>query len=293
MTSKKQLKYLTASKRDEEWGIVVTTIGSQIIDPHSNYPPSTHPNNYKFNPNEGRVLNEYQLVYITQGEGVFTSKSCKIQKISTGTILLLFPGEWHNYHPNNDTGWHEYWVGFKGLHIDKRVENGFFSKESPINDIGVSVSIIGLYEQILHIAEQEKAGFQQMVSSMVLNILGTVYYKQKNNSFTNRHIINKINEAQLIMKQEVESHPSTEELADRIGLGYSWFRRMFKEYTGVSPAQYQIQQKLLRAKELLLTTDMNISEIAYKLNFENISHFTTFFKKKEGVTPSDFKKRIY
>ena len=84
-----------------------------------------------------------------------------------------------------------------------------------------------------------------------------------------------------------------EEIASRLGLGYSWFRRMFKEYTGVSPAQYQLQQKLLKAKELLTSSSMNISEIAYSLKFENAGQFSTFFKKKEGVTPSEFRERAH
>ena len=86
---------------------------------------------------------------------------------------------------------------------------------------------------------------------------------------------------------------SPEEIAARLGLGYSWFRRMFKEYTGVSPAQYQLQQKLLRAKELLTSTPLTISEIAYSLHFENAGQFSTFFKKKEGVTPSEFRDRTH
>ena len=64
------------------------------------------------------------------------------------------------------------------------------------------------------------------------------------------------------MKEQVENPLTPEEIASRLGLGYSWFRRMFKEYTGVSPAQYQLQQKLLKAKELLTSSSMNISEIA-------------------------------
>ena len=91
-----------------------------------------------------------------------------------------------------------------------------------------------------------------------------------------------------------EKNPLTpEEIASRLGLGYSWFRRMFKEYTGVSPAQYQLQQKLLKAKELLTSSSMNISEIAYSLKFENAGQFSTFFKKKEGVTPSEFRERAH
>ena len=61
--------------------------------------------------------------------------------------------------------------------------------------------------------------------------------------------------------------------------------------SGVSPLQYQLQLRYLRAKELLSETSMNISEIAYTLHFETISQFSTFFTKKEGMSPSQFRKR--
>ena len=60
-----------------------------------------------------------------------------------------------------------------------------------------------------------------------------------------------------------------------------------------SRAKYQLQQKLLKAKELLTSSSMNISEIAYSLKFENAGQFSTFFKKKEGVTPSEFRERAH
>lgn len=91
------------------------------------------------------------------------------------------------------------------------------------------------------------------------------------------------------MKSEIENPLSPEEIASQLGLGYSWFRKTFKEYTGVSPAQYQIQLRLNYAKELLTRTSLNITEIAYKLHFENVGQFSTFFKKREGLTPKEYR----
>lgn len=285
------LRYLAISQADEEWGIVVTTVGYQFVPPQCTYPLSRHPEDYNFQPQTGRILNEYQLIYITKGSGYFSSQSCKLQKVESGTMILLFPGEWHSYYPDPETGWDEYWVGFRGMHIDRRVEKRFFTKEEPLYDIGLSATIVGLYQDIMKFTAQEKAGYQQMVSSIVLHILGSVYYKQRNRSFTNSYVIDKINEARILMKENIESPDSPEEIASKLGLGYSWFRRMFKEYTGVSPAQYQLQLKMMRAKELLTSSSLNISEIAYRLKFENSGQFSTFFKKKEGVTPSQFRER--
>lgn len=289
---KEQLRYLTVSEIDEEWGIAVTTIGYQFIPPKGRYPSSHHPDQYDFKPPTGRILNEYQLVYITKGSGFFSSQSCKIRKIQGGTMIVLFPGEWHSYYPDQETGWDEYWVGFQGAYIDQQVEKGFFSKKEPLLPIRLSATIVGLYEEILSLALQEKSGYQQIISSIVLHILGTVYYKGKNKLFTNAEVVDKINQARIIMKKNIETPLTPEELANRLGMGYSWFRRIFKEYTGISPAKYQQQQRILRAKEYLTDTLLNVSEIAYRLGFENAGHFSTFFRQKEGSTPSEFREMV-
>ena len=93
------------------------------------------------------------------------------------------------------------------------------------------------------------------------------------------------------LMKDVDNPRDFEAIARELGVSYSWFRKTFKEYTGISPAQYQLPQRLLKAKEMLTGTDINISDIAYALKFVNTGQFSTFFKHKEGVTPSDFRKR--
>ncbi len=284
------LKYLSVRDRDQEWGITVNTVGTQHIDPHASYPPEAHPNLYNFKPQSGRILNEYQMVYITRGEGYFCSNSSGMQRVKAGTIILLFPGEWHSYYPDREIGWEEYWVGFSGLHIDRRLESGFFDKTNPIYNIGINTSIVDMYNEILDYATDERIGYQQMISSIVLHMLGLIYFNRSNNVVYS-DVVSKIDEARHIMKSNIEQPISPEDIADRLGLGYSWFRRMFKRYTGVSPLQYQTQQRLLMAKELLTSTELRVNEIAYRLNFENGSQFATFFKKLEQITPSDYREK--
>lgn len=69
-----KLCYLTIGDKDEKWGVVVTTIGYQFIPPGTKYPLSAHPDKYSFMPRGGRILNEYQLVYITKGSGYSGSR---------------------------------------------------------------------------------------------------------------------------------------------------------------------------------------------------------------------------
>ena len=94
------LHYLPVSPRDEQWGIVCTTAGHQHVPPGTPYPVSEHPEHYLFYKGSGRTLDEYQLVYITAGRGRFESASCPSQTVEAGTMLLLFPNEWHSYSPD-------------------------------------------------------------------------------------------------------------------------------------------------------------------------------------------------
>ena len=71
METSAHIKYLLANEQDNRWGVVVTTTGYQIIEPQTSYPPSNHPVRYLFSVEKGRLLNEYQLIYISRGDGQF------------------------------------------------------------------------------------------------------------------------------------------------------------------------------------------------------------------------------
>jgi AraC-like DNA-binding protein len=98
-----------------------------------------------------------------------------------------------------------------------------------------------------------------------------------------------INRARLRIREALESNLTIQQVAQELGISYSNFRKLFKEYTGVAPSMYQQELRLQRAKEMLSTTNMSIKEIAYRLNFESPDYFSSKFKIKTGIKPSDFR----
>ncbi len=289
--SSDQLHYLTYSPDDERWGVILTTVGYQFIPVGAPYPLSKHPDSYCFAQQSGRVLNEHQFVYITKGKGWFESEHLPLQEVREGDLLLLFPSERHNYYPDPATGWDEYWVGFRSAYFNHLLAERFFSVEQPLLHIGISNSLISLYEDLLRTANNEKAGYQVMMTGILQHMTSTIYYKYRNRSFEDSYAIEMIAKARRLMKEQIEAPVSIEAIATQLGVGYSWFRRMFKNYTGISPAQYQIQLRVIRAKELLTRSAQPISDIAYQLHFENVGQFATFFRKREGMTPTQFRNR--
>ena len=84
-------KYMLASDRDQVWGLTVTTIGYEEIGAHEPYPTRGHADGYYFDLEKGRTLSEYQLLYITEGQGVFHSRTVPEARLKEGDFFLLFP----------------------------------------------------------------------------------------------------------------------------------------------------------------------------------------------------------
>jgi AraC family transcriptional regulator len=78
---------------------------------------------------------------------------------------------------------------------------------------------------------------------------------------------------------------SLAEIAGVVNISSTYFANLFKRATGISPHQYVVQQRVERAKFLLLKTDLVIADIALQVGFSNQSHLTRHFRRLIGVTP--------
>lgn len=283
-------KYMVANTKDAQWGLTVSTVGYEEIPPNGSYPTKGHADGYYFDVEKGRILNEYQLLYITEGEGVFSSEHVKDVPLKAGDLFLLFPGEWHTYHPSEDKGWKSYWIGFRGKNVDDRVRAGFLSADKPIYHVGFSSDIIRLYEEAYARAQEEAPYSQQILAGIVNHLVGLMYALERSIELVkDRSHVDMINLARLRIRESLEKDLTIQQIAEELGVSYSNFRKLFKEFTGISPSLYQQDLRLQRAKELLTTTSLSIKEIAYRLCFESPDYFSSKFKIKTGKKPSEFR----
>lgn len=284
------IKYIPQNQRDELWGLTVCSIGYQNVAPGEDYPPRKHNKEYMFNPANGRVLSEYQLLYIVGGGGTLVTRSSGRHKIKAGDMFLIFPGEWHSYMPDEDTGWKEYWIGFTGANADSRVEAGFFSAKSPVYNIGYNETAIELYRSAIATATRQEPYFQQLLAGLVNHLLGLMFMTNRLNRIQSDSGTPKIIEqAKMFMQESIEEDIRMPDVAHHLNISYTTFRHVFRKYTGLSPAQYFINLRIHRAKEMLRGTNAPVKEISIILHFENPEYFATLFKKKTGMSPSEFR----
>ena len=109
-------------------------------------------------------------------------------------------------------------------------------------------------------------------------------------------LIQKIKDAIIEMVYMGDKLPITSSissfLSDKLSCRYSYISNLFSTLTFTSIENFVKLQKIERAKQFLSNTDLSCSEIAWKLNYSSVAHFSNQFKNATGITPKAFKRII-
>ncbi|MFV0521920.1 MAG: AraC family transcriptional regulator [Mangrovibacterium sp.] len=282
-------KYLNPSVEDKAWGMHILVIGKSTTKAHQEYPSREHPNGYYFTWENGRTINGYQIIFITEGEGVVENKH-GIFQVTPGSVIIIRDDEWHRYKPLDEKGWVEHYVGFNGMLANHFLcKNKVLQGQTVIN-CGFNELIYQTYTKLFDIASKEYPGSQHVASSCIIELLANIASWEKQKHFTDKPIAKVIEYTKMFMREHIYGEIDLAQIACDNNITYSYLRRMFKSYTGISPHQYFLDMKLLKARELLITGNLTIKEISYKMGFSSEHYFSRIFKKKTGLSPSSIRK---
>lgn len=106
-------------------------------------------------------------------------------------------------------------------------------------------------------------------------------------------LIEKIKNAVIEMvhhSDEIIKTNFSEHLSEKLKYDYTYLANLFSEVQGTTIAQFLISHKVERIKELIIYDELNISEIAWKMNYSSVAHLSNQFKKVTGLSPSHFKQ---
>jgi AraC-like DNA-binding protein len=82
----------------------------------------------------------------------------------------------------------------------------------------------------------------------------------------------------------------SEFLSEKLNHDYTYLANLFSEVQGTTIEQFIISHKVERIKELIIYDELNITEIAWKMNYSSVAHLSNQFKKVTGLSPSHFKQ---
>jgi AraC-like DNA-binding protein len=98
-------------------------------------------------------------------------------------------------------------------------------------------------------------------------------------------IIEMIHHADEIIKTTFSTY-----LSEKLDYDYTYMANLFSEVQGITIEQFIISHKIERIKELIIYDELNITEIAWKMNYSSVAHLSNQFKKATGLSPSHFKQ---
>ena len=209
------------------------------------------------------ICKENSIFYLTKEENALISNPSMTQKCDLYYITFDFKDN----------------ITFKNLYVErplKALDNKFFNLFKQIHKThlaeGVAYKIKEFYE------------FSQLIYELIT-------YKLYTDETFKEDL--KISKAVEYMKINYYKNVTVEELSKITGYSVSHFRRLFVKAYGISPQEYMLNYKILKAKEFLLNEqDKTIEEISNLLGFCNPSYFCKLFKNKTGISPYKFKKEI-
>lgn len=125
------------------------------------------------------------------------------------------------------------------------------------------------------------------IQQWIKNIFASIIeYTAVSKSGQNRYIL-KVRE---YIQNHYHEDINFEELADRIGISYSYLRRLYNEELKMSITDYLNTYRIEKAKTLLKDSSLTLDKIARNVGYSNIQSFKRYFKKYEGITPSEYRK---
>lgn len=269
-------------------GTRCVTVGHTRIRPRAAYPANKgkHPSEYK-NVAVGRSLTEFHLVYIPSGGGWFTDDAGVTATVLPGAVMLLPPGMPHAYSPLPDTGWEEFWVGFRGSYPDWLARERAFARNKPLLSLGAAPELLHDFKQLcLHTVRGAPGDMAQQLGGIVNRLIGRLLILRDRPpaASADRETL-AVEKIRSYLEDHLFSDIEMRRLPGIAGMKYGALSHAFKQATGMTPHQYFIGKKLEKAV-VMLRGGKSVKEVSYALGFECPYYFSRLFTKKIGYAPS-------
>ncbi len=228
------------------------------------------------------------FVYCISGEAVyeFSDGTCSLKE---GQMIFLTPNCSYTIKNPSEKPFIHITANFslKNLHQgEQNISPGIMTYGlMPVSE--ETARLAPMIEKLLSVWQIKGSGYRVMAKSLLYEML-YVYFNHTAKKFRKSTGYSKISPAKKYIDLSFTRDISVGELADMCGLSETHFRRLFVHTLGMSPADYRMDKRILKAKDLLLTGDYNVGEVAEQVGFRDANYFSRIFKKKTGFTPKEY-----
>jgi AraC-like DNA-binding protein len=232
------------------------------------------------------AMDSYALVWVLRGNGTYRDAQGHRTRLGPGDVFQRLPDVPHQVVV--DAGWQECWLDAGGMVADAITALGA-NRHPTVSHPGIDLPLLKRIDRLvvtLHNAkEAELPRWWPLIPAIVAEILALAEPTHRNDPHANAV------EAACRMLAEGGNMAAFALLAQRHGLSSERLRKCFVARVGCAPMTWARRARLDRARELLLTTDAPISEIAQRLGWSSAAAFTKRFTCDTGRPPSAYRRR--
>ncbi|MBQ6946952.1 MAG: helix-turn-helix domain-containing protein [Clostridia bacterium] len=231
------------------------------------------------------LRNYHILHYVVEGDGYIEIEGRKFY-VATGQTFY-FPPETRicYYSAKGNASWKYYWVNFVGKQAEELLKQTAFSKETPV--CSSTDSPLPLFKALRE-CEHNAAGVC-LANGLLMQLIA--FYI---NAFPNENILRTEYSTRPILafiRNNLYRPELTVDLIARtIGISRVTLYRRFMEEAGVSPTDYIKSRRLIRASQMLTSTDLPVSQIAYSVGYNDPLYFSKIYKSFFGKSPTEYRK---
>lgn len=236
---------------------------------------------------EGLV--SHQLHYTQSGRGNLVVGGATYP-LEPGSMFYMALGIPHEYYPLVEDEWTTCWLVFRGEHLLELMKGMGFDGIAYDKNI-VNEKITGIFHQMLKAAKDPLYGDERcsmLVYEYIMNVRQAFLANKKYGGQSAKSMLQR---ALMFIHKNYARDITLEELAEMSGVTKQHFCRVFKEQMRMRPMEYLARQRVSAARSMLLATDKSIAQIGAEVGYENPTYFGMVFKKYEGITPTDCRKR--
>lgn len=229
---------------------------------------------------EFRTQNFYTWHFVISGSGTLEIYGNKYN-IKNGEIFFIPPDTPMRYYPQKSDPWEYVWFSFKGDLIEHYSELVGFSFQDPICESRNFEKIKKTLKKLLDLLIDDEDGPFSALSS---------FYEIMNIS-TTRTKLTEIQQAKRLLDENF-AMPNfcIQQLCHNVGISHAHLLRLFKEAYGVTLIKYITKKRIELACELLRTTNLSVSSVAYSCGFSDEIHFMKTFKKTIGLSALQYRR---
>ena len=232
---------------------------------------------------------DYQILYVANGKTHFWFDG-KEEIVSAGHMVLYKPEEIQKYVYYLEDNPEVFWIHFTGSDVKNILAYHGISLDEHVFYCGVLPDYKALFRKIIQELQLCRYGYEDYIASLFNDILLLVDRQQHEQKKATGNVQEQSERAAAYFNENYNKKISIDDYAESLHISTNWFIHNFKQYTGMSPAQYILSLRMVNAQSLLERTTYNIKEISEIVGYENPLYFSRVFKKEIGKSPVQYRK---